>query len=258
VQLDIATANILGILLALARTGAWVAISPPFSTRLIPGKIKAGIAVALALPIAPSLTSDVAEADIAVLLTQIAMQVMAGAALGFATMVVFAAIQAAGDLIDLFGGFSLAAALDPLSLQNNSVFGRLHQLLATTLLFVLDLHLVVINGFLDSFRTLPLGSSPSIAKIAEVLIHDFGVFFLSAVQIAAPLIGVFFLADVGLGLLTRIAPALNAFQLGFPVKILLTLILVGLTFPHLPTVLTSLVEVISESGGAIARSRGGG
>src|SRR5687768_12813215 len=129
------------MLLALARTGAWVAISPPFSTRLIPGTIKAGIAVALALPIAPSLSSDLAEAGIALLLTQIVMQVLAGAALGFATMVIFAAIQAAGDLIDLFGGFSLASALDPLSMQNNSVFARIHQLLATTLLFVLDLHL---------------------------------------------------------------------------------------------------------------------
>ena len=257
-QLDIATANILGMLLALARTGAWVAISPPFSTRLIPGTVKAAIAIALALPIAPSLSSDMADADFAVLFTQITVQVLAGAALGFATMVIFAAVQAAGDLIDLFGGFSLASALDPLSMQNNSVFARIHQLLATTLLFVLDLHLTVINGFLDSFRTLPLGLSPSIAKIAEVLVHDIGVFFLSAVQIAGPLIGVFFLADVGLGLLTRIAPALNAFQLGFPVKILLTLVLVGLTFPLLPGILTSLVDVIVESGGAIARSRGGG
>ena len=257
-QLDIATANLLGLLLALARTGAWVAISPPFSTRLIPGPIRAAIAVGLALPIAPSLSSDVADANIAVLLSQIVVQVVSGAALGFATMVVFAAIQAAGDFIDLFGGFSLAAALDPLSLQNNSVFGRLHQLLATTLLFALDLHLLVINGFLDSFRTLPLGAAPSLAKIAEVLVHDVGVFFLSAVQIAGPLIGVFFLADVGLGLLTRIAPALNAFQLGFPVKILLTLILAGLTFPLLPGILSSLIEVALESGGAIARSRGDG
>ena len=257
-QLDIATANILGMLLALARTGAWVAISPPFSTRLIPGTIKAGIAVALALPIAPSLSSDLADAGIALLLTQIVMQVLAGAALGFATMVIFAAIQAAGDLIDLFGGFSLASALDPLSMQNNSVFARIHQLLATTLLFVLDLHLTVINGFLDSFRMLPLGMSPSMAKIAEVVVHDVSVFFLSAVQIAGPLIGVFFLADVGLGLLTRIAPALNAFQLGFPVKILLTLILAGLTFPLLPGILSSLIEVALESGGAIARSRGDG
>jgi flagellar biosynthetic protein FliR len=257
-QLDIATANVMGMLLALARTGAWVALSPPFSTRLIPGTIKAAIAIGLALPIAPTLASDVADANIAVLLSQITVQVLAGAALGFATMVVFAAIQAAGDLIDLFGGFSLAAALDPLSLQNNSVFGRLHQLLATTLLFVLDLHLMVIRGFVDSFRTLPLGASPSLAKIAEVLVHDVGVFFLSAVQIAGPLIGVFFLADVGMGLLTRIAPALNAFQLGFPVKILLTLVLVGLTFPLLPGMLTSLIDVILESTGAMARSRTGG
>ena len=54
--------------------------------------------------------------------------------------------------------------------------------------------------------------------------------FLAAVQIAGPLLVVLFLADVGLGLLTRVAPALNAFALGFPLKILLTLSLGGVVF----------------------------
>ena len=66
--------------------------------------------------------------------------------------------------------------------------------------------------------------------------------FLSALQIAGPLICVLFLADVALGLLNRVAPALNAFQLGFPVKIFLVVTLSGLAISMLPGVLHNLVE----------------
>ena len=68
--------------------------------------------------------------------------------------------------------------------------------------------------------------------------------FLAAVQIAGPLLVVLFLADAGLGLLTRVAPALNAFALGFPLKILLTLTLVSVVFVALPRVVSALVQQI--------------
>jgi flagellar biosynthetic protein FliR len=64
--------------------------------------------------------------------------------------------------------------------------------------------------------------------------------FLAAVQIAGPLLVVLFLADAGLGLLTRVAPALNAFALGFPLKILLTVILGAIVFVALPRIVSSL------------------
>lgn len=252
-ELEVATSSLLGLLLAVARVVAWLVLVPPFSTRAVPAPVKGMVALALALPVAPRLATDLPDLTLPAVLGQVAVQVFTGAALGFVTLLVFSAVQAAGDLIDVFGGFSLAQAFDPLSQSGNSVFGRFHQLLATVLLFAVDGHLLLIRGFLQSFDTLPLGASPSLGRVAEVMAHDVGVFFLSAVQIAAPLLGVFFLADVGLGLLTRIAPSLNAFQIGFPAKILLTLLLVGFTFPHLPGTIRTLVEVMLESMNAIAQ-----
>ena len=66
--------------------------------------------------------------------------------------------------------------------------------------------------------------------------------FLAAVQVAAPVIGALFIADVALGLLTRAAPALNAFALAFPLKILLSLLLVGLVLLQVPSLLDRLIE----------------
>ena len=233
---------LLGLLLATVRSATWLMISPPFSTRMIPGQIKAIIAVALALPVAPSLAVDLPELSVAELIGAVVLQAVTGAALGFLTYLTFAAIQAAGDLIDLFGGFSVAAGYDPLSMSQNSVFGRVHQLLALVLLFTTNAHLMVIRGFLTSYETIPVTEGIDLDAMQKALIPAVGQFFLSALEIAAPLVAILFLADVALGLLTRVSPQLNAFSLGFPIKIFITLALIGFTFPLLPGVVESVAE----------------
>ena len=134
----------------------------------------------------------------------------------------------------MFGGFSLAAAFDPLSLNMNSVYGKLFSMLAMMLLFATDAHLLVIGGLLRSFQTMPVGTAWQPVSVTDVVTVAFGMFFATAVQIALPLIGVLFLADLGLALLTKVAPQLNAITIMFPAKIGLTLLLVGLSFAVLP------------------------
>jgi flagellar biosynthetic protein FliR len=77
------------------------------------------------------------------------------------------------------------------------------------------------------------------------------MFFTAAVQIALPLVGVLFIADLGLALMTRVAPQLNAIGIMFPAKIGLTLLIVGLSFPVLPHAMERLVEMASEAMGAL-------
>ena len=72
----------------------------------------------------------------------------------------------------------------------------------------------------------------SLAHLDQTLVHGMTSMFVAALQIAAPLIAVLFLADVALGLLSRISPQLNVFQVSFPLKIMLTLGLVGTGFRH--------------------------
>jgi flagellar biosynthetic protein FliR len=244
VTIEAALPLLLGLLLGSVRSAAWLMISPPFSTRMIPGPIKAVIAVALALPVAPSLAEDLPELSVAGLISAVLLQALTGAALGFLTLLLFSAVQAAGDLIDLFGGFSVAAGYDPLSMSQNSVFGRLHQLLAIVLLFTTNAHLMVIRGFLTSYESIPVTEGVDLDRMQAALLPAIGQFFVSALEIAAPLVAILFLADVGLGLLTRVSPQLNAFSLGFPIKIFITLALIGFTFPLLPGV----VENVADAG----------
>ncbi len=237
--------------LAGIRILAWLMIVPPFSSKAVPSVAKVLLAVGLAFALTPSLTLPEVPTGAVELGGFAVQEALIGATMGFVTYLVFAAIQAAGDLIDVFGGFSLAMAFDPMSLNQNAVFGKLYQMLAMMLLFATDAHLLVIGGLLRTFDRMPVGTLWQSGDVAQVVIGAFGVFFASAVQIALPLVGILFLADLGLALLTKVAPALNAIGIMFPAKIGLTLMVVGLSFPVLPLALQRLLEAVSDAMGAI-------
>ena len=239
---NIPIAELVAIMLGAVRAGAWMMVCPPFNSRLIPGPVKALLSVGIALPMAPYLQRTLPSIETADLIACAALQVFVGASLGFVTALLFAALQAAGDLIDLFGGFTLAMGYDPLSQNQSSLFGRFYNLMAMTLLFATDGHQLVLRGFMQSYEALPLNALFSMEEFSKLLVEGIGEMFLAAVQIAGPLIAVLFLTDVAFGLLNRVAPALNAFQLGFPAKIFLVLSLSGTAIATLPGVLEVLVD----------------
>jgi flagellar biosynthesis protein FliR len=252
--MDISTASLTALLLASVRAAAWLVVCPPFNSRIVPAPIKALLSLAISLPLVPRLAGQAPALETGPLLVAVVEQVVVGTALGFITAIFFAAIQAAGDLIDTFGGFSLSFAFDPMSASQSSVFGRFYNLIAITLLFVSDGHQMVLRGFLQSYRTLPLDGTLSLSKLGAVITHGLPEMFLAALQIAGPLIAVLFLTDVAFGLLNRVAPALNAFALGFPAKILVVLLLGGSAIAMLPNALRNLIEravqaVLAVAGG---------
>lgn len=231
------------LLLAAIRAIAWLIVCPPFNGRAIPLTVKGMLAVAMVLPVVPRLAPTAPSLDSWALVSSAVSQVIVGAGLGFLTAVVFAGVQAAGDLLDVFGGFSLAFAFDPMSFSgNNAVIGRFYGLLGTTLMFATDAHLLVIRGFTLSYDSVPLDGGLSMSTLSRLLTTGLAQMFLSAVLIAGPLIVVLFCADIGLGLLNRVAPALNPLAVGFPAKIALTLFLVGFAIILLPQAVHGIIE----------------
>ena len=238
------------------RIVAWLAIVPPFAGRSVPMMAKVVLSLGLAFAVAPQLADGSIGIGNGDLVLNVVTQVLVGTAMGFVTYLLFAAVAAAGSLIDVFGGFSLAQGFDPLSMNMNTVFGKFHQLLATMLLFATGGHLLVIGGLLKTFDVLPLGEMPDVSGAPDVLITAFGVFFVTAVQIALPMIAVLFVADLGLALLTKVAPQLQAINVMFPAKIGLTLLLLGLSFPVLPEAVRRLADLANQAHGSARRERG--
>lgn len=229
-------------LLAIVRMTAFLFVAPPFSYNAFPARIKAMLGVGLGLAVSTRAGASYAGGTDAAFVTGLVVELVTGLALGFLVYLVFAAIQSAGSLVDLAGGFQLAQAYDPQSMVNGAQFTRLTQMAALALLFASDGYQLVIGGLTGTVTAIPLGGGFDLSRPVEVMSTAVSGMFVAAVQVAGPLMAVLFLADVGLGLLTRVAPALNAFQLGFPLKILITLGLAGVMFLAIPRVVSSLAQ----------------
>lgn len=226
--------------LAGVRITAFLVVAPPFSHASIPVRTRAMLGIGLALAVAPAVTAGYVRQDTGGFLLALAGQVITGALLGFLVLVLFSAIQGSGHLVDTFGGFQLAQAFDAGMAINGAQFTRLFQMTAILLLFASDGYQLVLGGLFRSFDAVPVTGMIGLGRPAEMLLGAVGQMMLSAVQIAGPLLIVLFLADAGLGLVTRVAPALNAFAMGFPIKIGLTLLLAGFVYAALPGVVAAL------------------
>jgi flagellar biosynthetic protein FliR len=242
VDLQVPSATLAALLLATSRATGFVVLAPPFNSNGIPAPVKGALAMALSLVVFPHITGTLPAITAGFLVVTAVTEAIIGAALGFLVQLLFTAVQMAGDIIDVTGGFSMQPAYDPMSLSTHGVIGKLHHLLATTLLFSSGGHLLLVRGFATSYDGLPVGASLPTEQLGSALVTAFTMMFLAALQIAGPMVAVLLLSDVALGLLSKAAPALNIFAIGFPVKIMITLALLGLTFPLLPPALDTLMD----------------
>ncbi len=232
------------VLLSSVRMAAFVVIAPPFSYRAFPGRIKAMLAIGLGVAVSPQVVPNYVSGTDAQFFGALVMELLVGMLLGFLVYVAFAAVQSAGNLIDSFGGFQLAQAYDPGTMINGAQFSRLFHMTAVALLLASGAYQLILGGLFRTFDAIPLGGGINMAMSADLIVTAVTQMFLASVQIAGPLLIVLFLADAGLGLLSRVAPALNAFALGFPLKIFLTLALGGLVLAVLPAVVAAITDTV--------------
>ncbi len=122
-------------MLAGVRLVAFFVIAPPFSYRAFPAMVKVILGIGLAIGVAPGIAAGYTSLDTGAFLLALLTQLVVGLALGFLVYLVFAAVQSAGALVDLFGGFTLAQAYDPQSQVNGAQFTRLFQMASLALLF---------------------------------------------------------------------------------------------------------------------------
>lgn len=249
-EITVPTAQLVGFTLALVRSTAWISICPPFNSPAVPRRIRVGLATAIAFAIAGRLGEVGTSLELGPFVLALLTQAFAGFALGFAVYLLFSAIQAAGDLIDLQVGFSLGAVLDPFSGSSAAPVGRFHQLLALTLVFAVNGHVLVVRGFLRSVEAVPSGRVDR-SRLAAELLDLLGAFSAAAVEIGLPVLAALFCAEIALGLLGKAAPQLNILVLGFAAKTFVAVMLLGLTLMALPETTDSLIgQAIRAAGRA--------
>ncbi len=251
-QFLVTPTTLVGFALAMVRAVAFVVLCPPFNTPSITTRVKVGFAVGLALVLAARTGEAVTDISTPAIVAAMFSQLLAGLGLAAFVFVLLQALQAAGELIDLQVGFSMGAILDPLSGNNAAPIGRLHQLIATAILFAINGHVLVTRAFIESVNVVPLAQVDT-AQLAEGLIKAVAVLFLAAIEIALPIVTALFCTEVALGLLGKAAPQLNILVLGFGLKALVAFGLLATTFVLLPSSTDSLLLQALRSAGRIFR-----
>lgn len=227
----------------LARVLGLMASAPVFNNASLPMRVKlaAGLAVTLALvPALPPLPriDPASWAGLAVLL----QQGLIGIALGFTMRIVFAGIDLAGELIGLQMGLGFAVFYDPQNAGQSPIVAELAGLLALLIYLALNGHLMTLALLAESFAALPIGLPAFPAAGWETLLRWAGSIFSIGLLLALPIISALLVANIALGVLTKVAPTLNLFAVGFPVTLMAGFAMLALSMPYFAPTLENLFE----------------
>jgi len=225
------------------RISALLLAAPVFSASSFPVRGRILLAVLITALVVPSLPDlpDVEFLGPAGLLMA-GQQVVIGLSMGFIVQLVFGAVVIAGQSLAMTMGLGFAMAVDPQNGVQVPVLSQLYVILATLIFLAIDGHLMLIQFLADSFTLLPIGLSGWRNDFAINVVLWGSQMFLSALLLALPALTAVLLINVAFGVITRAAPQLNIFAVGFPVTILAGFIFITLSMPSVFSRLISLFD----------------
>ncbi|MFN5164979.1 MAG: flagellar biosynthetic protein FliR [Pseudomonadota bacterium] len=172
----------------------------------------------------------------------VAQQLVIGLALGFSVRLVFAAVEFAGELVGLQMGLNFAAFFDPLSASTSTATSRFFGTTIAWLFIVANGHLLVVAALVASFSAFPVGPEP-FAFLERTAPHRWGAeLFSTGLWIALPMVTMLLFVNLVLGAISRVAPQINIFAIGFPVTLTVGLVGMLLTLPALQGPFTMALE----------------
>jgi len=221
-----------GFILVLARISPLFVVAPLFSSRQVPARVRTIVACALAVGLTPiALHGQQIPNDVLALFGLVLKELLVGLAFALSLALLFAAVSSAGALLDMLVGFSFGAIVDPLTGNQSAVLTQLYGLVALAVFVAIDGTSWVVGGLARTFELVPLTAAPDIRSLAAGVIASFTTIFSSALQVAAPVLLAVVITDVAFGVVTRVVPQLNVFAVGFPVKVVVGMLVVAASLP---------------------------
>jgi flagellar biosynthetic protein FliR len=226
------------------RIGAMLAAAPVFGARMVPVRVRIALALVLALVMAPMVAQDMVAIDpfSAQGLLVSVQQVLIGLAMGFTLQLVFAAIVIAAQSIAMSMGLGFANAVDPQNGVQVPVVAQYYLTLATLLFLALNGHLLLIQMLVDSFQSLPIGLAGLTQADFWALAAWGSRMFAGAVMIAITAMASLLLINLAFGVMSRAAPQLNIFGVGFPVMMMTGFVVILLSVPGMTPQVSNLLQ----------------
>ncbi len=173
-------------------------------------------------------------------------EVGVGLCIGFAVRLVFTAVELAGEVIGFQMGLNFASFFDPSMNAQSSAVGRFFTQIASLLFVVMNGHLMVLMAVNKSFVAFPVGGN-FLATLAQMKLYTLGTqIFSSALWIALPMIGMLMFSNLAMGIISRVAPQMNIFAIGFPVTLFVGLLAIAFTLPMLDQPFITLMGQVME------------
>jgi len=219
-------------LMILARLTAMLMLLPAIGEATIPGRIRIGLAMTLALVLYPVVASKFdPPAGLGGLVVALGHEIVVGIFIGGAARLLMSAVQFAGSVMAFQSGLSFAQTVDPTLGVQGAILGSFLSMLAVTLIFATDLHYLLISALADSYTLFQPGAYLPVGDLAQAAVGIVSGAFVVAIQLAAPFLVFGLVFYVGLGILSRLMPQVQVFFVAMPANIflgfLLLMLLVG-------------------------------
>jgi flagellar biosynthetic protein FliR len=229
----------------LIRIGACLMVAPIFGARFVPGRyriILAGAITLLVAPLLPAMPPVSPFSGPGLVIT--VQQIIIGVAIGFVLQIVFDALAMGGQLLANTMGLSFAFNVDPLRGASAPVLGQFFTLIATLTFLALDGHIAIIHVLVDGFRDLPVGTTGLGTDGYWQIVQWGSQLFRGALMVALPGLTALLIVNLAFGVVSRAAPSLNLFAIGFPVTLVggLLIVLAGL-----PSMQDAFIQLMRES-----------
>lgn len=233
-----------GFFLVLSRLTPLFILAPLFSSKLVPARVRGVIAVALAIGLSPVVIGhQVIPTDPATLGTLILKELLIGFTFAFILSALFAALSVAGAFLDTLIGFSYGSLIDPVNGTQTTVLSQLYSMMGILIFIAIGGDAWVIAGMAHTYDIVGVLEMPNLNSLIGGAEESFVGIFTAAVEIAGPVMLALILSDVAFGMVSRLAPQLNVFIVGFPVKIIFGLTLIGVTLPFVGGWLADQIQI---------------
>jgi len=208
------------MLWATLRVGGFLMVVPVFGNQMVSPRVKVALSLAIGIAVAPLLTGLPVLTDFNLLtVLVVAEQLLTGIGLGFATSVFFQLFVVAGQFMGMQMGLGFAMMADPVNGVQVTAWGQFYLLLVTLMYLAVNGHLVLLEILIRGFELYPTGLGIGVAEFAERIVHLGSWMFVGGVLVALPAVIALLIVNLAFGVMSRSAPQLNVFSLGFPFSI---------------------------------------
>lgn len=238
--------NIVYFLLAFTRISGIMFLTPFFSSSAINMRVKVLFSAAVTFVVFSGIPKDISPEwtnNFYKFLMLIFKEALLGILIGYMLTFIFEAVQTASEAYSTTMGFNMMSVLDPMSEVQSPIIGQFTNLFFMLVFFMTGTHREILAVLINTFYKYPIGKIMYIPDaIVKQFIEAFNFSFLSAMLLALPLIGVLLLMDIVLGIMARIAPQMNVFFLGMPLKIMIGFYMLTTMVPYLYSFFKNLLE----------------